>query len=339
MKKLFVLSISVLLSANLFTIRANDPYLTRSFPAASIKAVEAATSNGNITVTGDASSEAVVEVFATNRNLSAEKIKQIVDENYSIDIKVEGGKLYAEAKQKIKIANWNQQGVNISFKISVPNRVNSNMSTSNGSIQISNLSGSQDLRTSNGSVKIENVSGKISGTTSNGSITVANSNDDVDLRTSNGSITVKDCNGKFIMKTSNGRVNVSNHSGAISATTSNGSVTASNMKGDLKIGTSNGSVNLNGVSGSVDAKTTNSSINVTMDSVDKYVKLSNSGKIDLTLPVGKGYNLKVRGNRVQATGLQGFSGKADNKSIDGTIGNGGAEIDIRTSQQVNLSFK
>ena len=130
MKK--VLLFSILLCANLLILSAQEPVITRSFRASSINAVEATTSGGSITVIGNAGSEAVVEVYASRNNWSAEKIQQTLDENYTIEVKVQNGKLIAEAKPKIKNLNWNRNGLSISFKISVPRQMNSNLQTSRG---------------------------------------------------------------------------------------------------------------------------------------------------------------------------------------------------------------
>ena len=343
MKKLFVLLVSALFSANLSTACAGewgkDPFMTRTFPASSIKAVEAATSGGSITVNGDAGSEAVVEVYVSCNKCSDEKINQLFEENYTLDIKVEGGKLYAVAKTKNRISNWNQQGLSISFKISVPNRVNSNLLTSGGSISIGNLSGSQDFKTSGGSLSVENVSGNIVGRTSGGSIDVSNSKDDINLATSGGSITAKDCSGNIHMRTSGGSLRMSNLNGNIDASTSGGSVTANDIQGSLKTGTSGGSVKLDGISGSVDAHTSGGTVTVAMESVSDYVKLSNSGNISLTLPVGNGYNLKIKANKIETSGLKDFRGDMDSRSLEGTAGNGGPNIEVKTSQRASLSFR
>ena len=340
---LSVLLVSVLLNANLFTVRANeqqkDPYMTRTFPASSIRAVEASASGGSITINGDAGSQATVEVFVSGNKLSDERIKELLEENYSIDIKVEGGKLYAVAKSINRITNWNQQGLSISFKISVPKQVNSNLHTSGGSIHIANLSGAQDIKTSGGSLTVENVSGNIAGTTSGGSINVTNSSDNINLKTSGGSITARDCSGKINLKTSGGSVKMSQLDGTIDASTSGGSITADNVRGTLKTGTSGGSVKLSGISGNVDAKTSGGSMNVEMESVSDYVKLSNSGNTNLSLPAGRGYNLKIRANKIETSGLKDYRGNVESRSMDGTVGNGGPEIDVRTSQRVNLTFK
>ena len=340
MKKLFAVLISVLLNANLFANdQQKDPFITRTFPAGSIRSVEASTSGGSIAVSGNAATEAVVEVFASRSNWSADEIKRAFDENYTIDIKVENGKLCVTAKQKNSRFNWNQQGLNISIKISVAKQTNSNLQTSGGSIQISDLSGTQDFKTSGGSMTVENVSGNIKGRTSGGSITVANANDNIDLSTSGGSITAKDCSGKISLKTSGGSVKMNNLNGDIQATTSGGSVSAKDVKGTLKTGTSGGSVTLDGISGSVNAGTSGGSMNVTMEAVSDYVKLSNSGSVHLTLPDNRGYKLKVKGSKVETSGLKDFRGNIESRSVEGTVGNGGAEIEIKTSQRASVTFK
>lgn len=361
MKKLSVLFVSILLCLCSYSVvkgQGNTPFMTREFTVSSIKEVVSTTSGGSITVAGDAGSNAKVEVFISRDNWSKEKIKQVLDENYTIEIKVESGMLYAVAKQKKNISNWNTQGLSISFKISVPKQVNNNLQTSGGSIKISNLSGTQNFKTSGGSLTIENVSGNTIGATSGGSINVTGSKDNIDLKTSGGSITAKDCSGKIILKTSggslnlsklNGNINASTSGGSvkldditgnISASTSGGSVTVNDVTGTLITSTSGGSMRLSGISGNVEAKTSGGSMDVKIKSTSDYVKLSNSGNINLSLPAGKGYNLKVKSNnKIDLLGLKDFSGKVEERNIDGTVGKGGAEINVQSSQRVRLSFE
>ena len=343
MKKLSLLFVSVILSLTLFTIDAcgqqREPFITRTFSASTIQTVETNTSGGSITVEGNANAQAVVEVYVSRDNWSTERIKEAFEKNYTVDIKVENGKLLVEAKQKNTITNWNRDGLNISFKISVPKEVNTRLNTSGGSIRISDLSGSLDFKTSGGSLNVANVSGTVTGATSGGSITVSNANDNINLKTSGGSITANDCNGIIYLRTSGGSLKMSNLSGNIDASTSGGSVTANRIKGTLKTGTSGGSVRLEGISGNVDAHTSGGSLNVEMDSVEDYIKLANSGNLNLTLPAGNGYTLNVRANKIETSGLSDFSGNLSNTEINGRVGNGGAEINIRTTQRANLSFK
>jgi len=343
MKKLFVLFTGVILSASSCAVysmsQEKAPYMTQSFSASSIKEVEATTSGGSISLTGDADSKATVEVYISHDDWSNEKIKQFLDENYTLDIRVENGKLYAAAKTKTNFFRRNWQGLSISFKISVPKQVNSNLQTSGGSIQISALSGLQTFQTSGGSLSVDNVSGKTSGSTSGGSISVANSKDNIDLKTSGGSITAKDCNGTINLVTSGGSLSLNNLTGTVNATTSGGSIVANNINGTLVTGTSGGSVRLNGISGNVDATTSGGNMDVRIKSASDYVKLSNNGSINLVLPDGKNYNLNMKASRIDVPVIKNFQGSMDNKSINGTIGNGGTEINVRSSQQVRLSFE
>jgi hypothetical protein len=343
MKKLFALFISVFISAAFFSVYAGNqeraPFMTSDFPASSVKEVEAGTSGGSLTLTGSTGSKATVEMYVSRDDWSADKIKQVLDENYSIVIQAENGKLVVEAKQKKNRINWNSQGLSISFKITVPKQVNSVLQTSGGSIRISNLSGTQNFRTSGGSLTVEGVSGNITGATSGGSITVTGSKDNIDLSTSGGSITADYCNGNINLRTSGGSLKMSNLNGTINATTSGGSITVNDVKGTLKTGTSGGSVKLDGIAGNVDASTSGGSMSVRIISVSDYVKLSNSGNLNLTLPAGKGYNLSIKSNKIETSGLKDFRGSTDSKRIEGTVGNGGTEINVRSSQRVQLSFE
>jgi len=347
MKKLFVLFVSALLSANGCIVNAQSqertPFLTRTFPASSIKEVECATAGGSITLTGDAGSQAKVEVYVSHNEWSADKIKKALEANYDLNIKVESGKLYVEAKPKnYYMSNWNQNGLNISFNISVPKQVNSSLQTTGGSIHISDLSGSQNFSTSGGSLTVENISGNMVGRTSGGSITVTGSNGNIDLSTSGGSVTANDCRGKIDLKTSGGSLTMNNLNGTVNASTSGGSITANNISGTFKTGTSGGSVRLGNISGNLEASTAGGSMDVTMKSTSDYVKLSNIGNINLTLPAaGKGYNLNVKGNKVENifTTPKNFIGQSDDSSIEGTIDGGGTAVTVKSSQRIRLSFE
>ena len=97
MRILLSLFIATFVCANAVGQR-NEPIMTHSFPVESIQMVEVRTSGGNITVTGNADSEVTVEVFATNPILSNSRIQELFEENHTIDIKEENGKLTVVAR-------------------------------------------------------------------------------------------------------------------------------------------------------------------------------------------------------------------------------------------------
>jgi hypothetical protein len=326
MKHLLLLFIGTFLCINVVVGQRNVVEMRHSFPAASIHSVEARTSNGSITITGDAGSQATVEVRVSGNNrLSESRIRQLLEENYDIDVRVQNGKLYATARPKRNarnVGNLRQENLSISLIISTPNNVSSDLRTSNGSIGVSNLSGNTVGRTSNGRINLDNSQGNINLTTSNGAISTQNSS------------------GTITLKTSNGRIDLDNLTGVIVAGTSNARITANNIQGTLEVSTSNGAVTLNRLSGNVSASTSNGAVGVEMLSVSEFVRASTSnGNLNLTVPANQGYRLNVSArNRIGTSGLQNFNGNMNERSINGNIGNGGAEINIR-GQRVNLNFR
>ena len=57
------------------------------------------------------------------------------------------------------------------------------------------------------------------------------------------------------------------------------------------------------------------------------------------MPVENGYNLNISVEKVKVSGMKGFNGEMDKKTLKGNVGNGGAKIEINNTQQINLTFK
>ena len=117
------------------------------------------------------------------------------------------------------------------YVIRVPRNVQlDRISSSNGSIHITDVDGAALVRTSNGGVYATNLKGN------------------VDASTSNGTIEVEDVDGSAVLKTSNGRVRAEGVKGQIDAETSNGGINVHLAKADsghpIRLGTSNGGIDL-----------------------------------------------------------------------------------------------
>lgn len=321
-----------------------EPYLTQSLSSETIKQANVQTSGGSISVTGSAAGEARIEMYVTANNnitsMSKEDIKKRLEDNYVVRINVSGNVLTATAKSKNDDWNW-KKSLSISFRIYVPSNVSTDLSTSGGSIKLSDLQGAQVFRTSGGSLKVDHLSGKIDGKTSGGSISVSNCSDDIDLATSGGSINADNCKGNMQLSTSGGSLHLSELDGDIDASTSGGNVEANNIKGSLSASTSGGNVHLSGIRASLDASTSGGNMNVEITELGKYVKVNNSGgSIDLTLPANKGLDLRLHGNRIKTDVLKNFSGSVDENEVDGKLNGGGTEVNVRAgSGHISLSFK
>ena len=138
MKKIANLLFVILLTVAI-QVQSQDrePYITKSFSSESVKEVYARTSGGSVDVEGG-SSQARVEVFIqgnNGRSLSKDDIKERLEEDYKLEITVVGGELKVVAEPKDKFFNW-KNALNISFKISVPQQVSTDISTSGGSISM-----------------------------------------------------------------------------------------------------------------------------------------------------------------------------------------------------------
>lgn len=344
MKKILLLVTA--LTSIIYTNAQDDkvPYMTKSLSGDNVKDAKVETSGGSIQVTGVAAGEARIEVYVRSSNnqysYTKEEIKQKLEEDYTLDIGVSGGRLSAIARTKKNNMDW-KRGLSISFKIYIPASSNTDLSTSGGSIRLENLNGDHDFRTSGGSLNIDRLTGKIKGRTSGGSIKIAHSKDNINLHTSGGSINAEDCIGTLELKTSGGSLNLRDLLGSVEAHTSGGSIHGNDIKADLVAHTSGGSVNLKDISGSLDASTSGGGVHVELTELGKFVKLSNSGgNIDVTLPANKGMDLKLSGSRINTGSLKNFSGKMEEDEVNGTLNGGGVPVTVRASSgRVTLTLK
>ena len=308
MKKEFLFGI--LFCVNIFIVCADEPYVTKNFPSSSIKTVEAFTGSGSITITGDNVSEAIVEVYVWRDDWTDEKCKKAFEEHFALNVDVNDNKLIAQVKPKKDNLNWKKQGVNISFTITVPKQVHSKLQSEGGDIKIANLIGSQDIKTENGSLNVENITGNVYGITKEGDIFVTKCFANIDVLTNDGNMTVKDNKGNIILKSSKGEISVNN------------------CNGKVVLKTVNSNANLNNISGNIDAKSANGNLNIKMASVSEFIKISNYDNVNLTMPSGIGYNLNINADEIEVSGLENFVGRKDSKIIEGTVGEGGPEIEI-----------
>jgi hypothetical protein len=289
------------------TTREDAPYLTKTF-SKTIEALNVRTSGGSITVMGQ-SGEARVEVYikANSWNGSSIDKAEIEDrlKNYELTVKQDGNTIVCEAKNKDENnwKMWSKSGLSISFKIWVPEKTTTNLRTSGGSITLSRLSGNQDFATSGGSLTLNDLSGNVKGRTSGGSMDIGNSSGDIDLSTSGGSISAKNCKGK------------------------------------LNLDTSGGSISLKDLSGTVHASTSGGSINADISTLGDALELHTSGgSINATVPMNKGIDLELRGDRVHSGSLNNFSGKTEKNYIKGKLNGGGVLVKMTTSGgTVNLN--
>lgn len=307
----------------------SDPVLllSRSFNISDIKNVNVQTSGGAVTVSGDATAKASIEVFGQGNNgkrLSKDEILEVLKNDYEFSVTAENGTLSAIAKRKVT-GMW-KKAVNISFKVHVGRNTNTDLHTSGGSISLSSLQGAENFKTSGGSIHFDNLSGNINGNTSGGSITALKSKGNIKAHTSGGSLDIKDLEGNIQMHTSGG------------------SIQAANVTGDnLDLSTSGGSIHLENISAKLTANTSGGSINADLTRLTQDADLSTSGgSIRISIPKVAKVNFELRGSRVNigaANNIQVQMNK-QKSAATGSLNNGGVHLNAHTSGgTVSLDFK
>ncbi len=335
-----ILSSLTLFLVALVTLAQNSdekPYMTKTFNASAIKALNVRTSGGSINVAGQ-SGEAKVEVYirANNWNGKSELSKEETEERlkeYELTVAMEGETLVCKSKRKNENDNWDwKKSLSISFKITVPEKTTTDLATSGGSIKLAKLSGNQNFSTSGGSLHLDDLSGTVKGRTSGGSIHLANCHDQLDLATSGGSIKADACKGDIKLVTSGGSISLNQMNGNVRASTSGGSIRGGDIKGELVASTSGGSIRLTDVAASLKASTSAGGIHAEITSLGKYLDLSTSaGGIHVQMPLNKGLDLDLRANRVNVGDLSNFNGTKEKDRVNGKLNGGGTLVTMRAS--------
>ncbi len=175
------------------------------------------------------------------------------------------------------------------------------------------------------------------------------------IYSSNGAIRTLDGSGPARLRTSNGQIRVEDLKGSLDAQTSNSSVELISVNGDAGVQTSNGHIRVEGLRGSLEAVTSNSSINGRIVEAAKAVHTQTSnGSIDLSLPVSFSSDLRASTSNssitvripgepnarvVAHTSNSSINsdfeiktmGSFSKSHLEGTLGSGGALIDLGTS--------
>ena len=190
------------------------------------------------------------------------------------------------------------------YVIKVPRKIElERISSSNGSVRVTDIEGPARLRTSNGGIHATNLKGSL------------------DAQTSNGGVEVLDLEGAAVLKTSNGRVHAEGVRGTLEAETSNGGInvhlTNAESGRPVKLETSNGSIDL-----TVDKTTQN----------DVHASTSNGG-ITVHMPpsIGARVQAHTSNGSISSDFEVQVKGQISKHSLDGTIGSGGPLLDLSTS--------
>jgi len=248
-----------------------------TFASQGVKMVKVETYNGRVELGSGPARETLcrAKFYATGHTLeeATENVNMM-----KVVSSVEGDTLTISVPRHAKLGTNN---VGASLYLTVPEGVEIDIYTANGSVESTNAfpsprvrtsngsitmiasSGPVELRTSNGRINLSNDTGDVEAKTSNGQIFYSGNSSDVELVTSNGSIEVSlpdGWNGKGYFDTSNGNIKVlcaGTLNCSLSGRTSNGKIRVDGPRllevgstdAHIRVDTSNGSVKVEHGSG------------------------------------------------------------------------------------------
>jgi len=225
----------------------------------------AQTHNGSITITGADVTDCNLTATIIGRAVTEEDAQKIAEQT-TIKLEPLTNKLTAKIDKPTFRFN---QSVSVSLDVTVPNNTDLELTTHNGAIIITNITGRLNATTHNGKVTAEQISGTIELHTHNGSVICREISGDTQLKTHNGSVKLyysedapSVCNISLI--TYNGGIDLTtppNFSGEVEASTHNGSINTElpiTVKGKVSrrkltgtIGTGRGKLHLETHNGSI----------------------------------------------------------------------------------------
>jgi len=216
--------------------------------------------------------------------------------NFRIDQTSSG----VEVEIKRKGSSWFNWGGGISLRVevTVPRTYNTDVNTSGGDINLSNVKGTHNLKTSGGDVELDNT------------------------------------NGRLYVKTSGGDIILNSHTGESELTTSGGDIVTRKQLGDIKASTSGGNVELETQNGKVSAKTSGGSIKINYTGTYKGIKATTSGggiRINVPKDIKATVQLATSGGSIDCDFSNSRANKVTRSKYEAEFNGGGEELYAKTS--------
>jgi len=200
-----------------------------SAPLAPGSVFTAQTHNGSITITGANVADCNLTATIIARAATEEAARKLA-EQVKIKLQASNSRLTVKIQKPAFMTN---QSVSVNLDVTVPEHSDAEITTHNGAVRITNITGQVNATTHNGSATAKQVSGTIK------------------LETHNGSVTCKEISGDTNLRTHNGKINAAYYENApaifnASMVTHNGSIDFTaplNLSATVDLSTHNGSIN------------------------------------------------------------------------------------------------
>jgi DUF4097 and DUF4098 domain-containing protein YvlB len=322
MKTLTLLLAGFVLSISAVRAQDQDHSFKESYAVASPARLTISSHDGNIHVMQAKGSGIEVFYIVRKDNRILKISREELEKEVTLEVIKDQNSLVINARYKnIKPSFNSKDRMSVSFNIYVPKETSCDLVSSDGNISLEGLISTQRCKTSDGNIDITDVTGDVTGNTSDGNVEVNGINGSVKVGTSDGNIRLDNIQGDVQCVTSDGNINLFKIAGNTSARTSDGHISFKELSGSFNASTSDGSVR-----GNIIALKTQLSIK------------TGDGNIDVTIPSNLGLDLDIKGESIHVP-LTNFSGRSDDKVIQGKTNGGGIAVMLSTSDgNVTLNY-
>ena len=283
-----------------------DETLQKSIPLQGAVRIVVTNSQGDVKVIGekgrsDISCEYTKRIRGRDQD-EADRLFSLMD----IDVTREGGGLKISARYPdrsggdrniLAFLMQHYAGLSIDMNILVPSRLDVEIVSSSGDVQLASILGAAEITSASGDVEATGIGGNLKIDVSSGDMTVSGVAGKAFLSSASGDIEAHYVKGDAGVQTSSGDIVLTEIGGDLTAASASGDVTAEGVRGVVFGGTS-GSARFTGVRGGVTAAVASGDIEVgaSPESPANYEIRTSSGQIELRFELAPkgGFALKAQ---------------------------------------------
>lgn len=284
--------------------KTEKPYMTKEFEITSPALLKVFTVAGNIEVEPSSSANKVrVELFLDRGYAFWSNSKNL--DNFRISILKRGNEIVASVERKKRETSFFSDQMTFSFRVYVPEKMSTKLKTLGGNISLQNVHGEQSLKSGGGNITAEHIYGRLQAYTSGGNIDIHGSQGTIYAQTGGGNISLDRNSGEIRLKSKGGRIVSERISGTMLAKGDGGDIWADFVQ------------------------------------VEKGINLETSaGNIHLNVPDHRGYELQLKGTKVNFSDSGKVKGRINTGIIEGMYKDGGPPINLNTnSGKITLKIK
>jgi DUF4097 and DUF4098 domain-containing protein YvlB len=293
-----------------------------SYQLGSSAQVSVSSSDGNIEAVAFDNDKTDVFYIVKKNNKVLNISRADLEKEVTLEVVQSGNSLSIVVKYKNEFGwtDWRDKMI-VSFRLQLPRETACILRTSDGNIALKGLGRDQRCNTSDGNVSVSDVRGAVTAATSDGNVSITKVTGNVEAKTSDGDIHLEEIKGDT------------------RASTSDGNVVATKLMGNITMKTSDGDLKFRDIAGSLNAQTSDGNVSGNVVELKSELTIRTSdGNISVYVPANIGMDLNIKGERLDVP-LNNFSGRSDERSIQGKSNGGGVAVNLTTSGNVTLAYR